>query len=105
MSCPNTLKCNGNFNYLDDDLWLSLSPSSPNKVGLNLTNTFLVFTEDDIGDLLKIRLSWEGASESFGSFWKNIKKNFWDWKSSSKPTNQMLEVRRIRVKCGETQKK
>lgn len=79
--------------------------SSPNKVGLNLTNTFLVFTEDDIGDLLKIRLSWEGASESFGSFWKNIKKNFWDWKSSSKPTNQMLEVRRIRVKCGETQKK
>ncbi|XP_038867558.1 endothelial lipase-like isoform X2 [Salvelinus namaycush] len=79
----------------------------PNKVGLNLTNTFLVFTEDDIGDLLKIRLSWEGASESFGSFWKNIKKSFWDWKSSSnnKPTTQVLEVRRIRVKCGETQKK
>ncbi|XP_070296845.1 endothelial lipase [Salvelinus sp. IW2-2015] len=56
--------------------------------------------------LLKIRLSWEGASESFGSFWKNIKKSFWDWKSSSnKPTTQVLEVRRIRVKCGETQKK
>ncbi|XP_010875222.1 endothelial lipase [Esox lucius] len=75
------------------------------KVGLNLTNTFLVFTEDDIGDLLKIRLSWEGASDSLGSLWKNIKKNFWGWNSSSKPNNQVLQVRRIRVKCGETQKK
>ncbi|KAL0979887.1 hypothetical protein UPYG_G00191140 [Umbra pygmaea] len=76
----------------------------PNKVGLNQTNTFLVFNEEDIGDLLKIHLSWEGPSDSLGSFWKNIKKNFWGW-NSNMPSRQVLEVRRIRVKCGETQKK
>ncbi|XP_071774708.1 endothelial lipase [Centroberyx gerrardi] len=75
----------------------------PDNVGLNLTNTFLVFTEDDIGDLLKIRLSWEGASDSWSSVWKNIKQSFWSWKST--PTKPVLEVRRIRVKAGETQKK
>uniref|UniRef100_A0A8C5N9A8 triacylglycerol lipase n=1 Tax=Gouania willdenowi TaxID=441366 RepID=A0A8C5N9A8_GOUWI len=72
-------------------------------VGLNKTNTFLVFTEEDIGDLLKIELSWEGASESLNSFWKNIRKNFWAW--NKKPPTAELEVRRIRVKSGETQKK
>ena len=72
-------------------------------MGLNLTNTFLVFTEEDIGDLLQIRLSWEGASESFSSMFKSLKKSFWSWNSS--PVNPVLEVRRIRVKCGETQRK
>lgn len=82
---------------------LSLS-FSDDSVGLNLTNTFLVFTEEDIGDLLRIHLSWEGAAESWGSMWKNIKKSLWSsWNTT--PTNQVLEVRRIRVKCGETQKK
>ncbi|XP_056275837.1 endothelial lipase [Pseudoliparis swirei] len=72
-------------------------------VGLNLTNTFLVFTEKEIGDLLKIRLSWEGNSESWNSVWKSIKKNFWTW--NAKPPKPILAVRRIRVKAGETQKK
>ncbi|KAG7221385.1 hypothetical protein INR49_017261 [Caranx melampygus] len=71
-----------------------------NTVGLNLTNTFLVFTEEDIGDLLKIRLTWEGEAESLNSVWKNLKKMFLGRKS--KP---VLQVRRIRVKAGETQKK
>lgn len=70
------------------------------SIGLNLTNTFLVFTEEDIGDLLKIRLIWEGQSDSWNSIWKNIKKSFWG--SNAKP---VLQVRRIRVKAGETQKK
>ncbi|TNM89502.1 hypothetical protein fugu_003736 [Takifugu bimaculatus] len=69
-------------------------------IGLNLTNTFLVFTEEDIGDLLKIRLNWEGEADSWNSLWKNLKKSFWGWKA--KP---VLQVRRIRVKAGETQKK
>ncbi|KAM9360446.1 endothelial lipase [Symphorus nematophorus] len=73
------------------------------NIGLNLTNTFLVFTEEDIGDLLKIRLSWEGESDSWNSVWKNIKKTFWAW--NTKPPKPVLEVRRIRVKAGETQKK
>lgn len=72
-------------------------------IGLNLTNTFLVFTEKDIGDLLKIRLSWEGDSETWNSVWKTIKKNWWAW--NTKPTKPVLAVRRIRVKAGETQKK
>lgn len=74
--------------------------SQEETIGLNLTNTFLVFTEEDIGDLLKIRLTWEGEAESFNSFWKNLKKTFMGRKS-----NPVLQVRRIRVKAGETQKK
>uniref|UniRef100_UPI0037E704C8 endothelial lipase isoform X3 n=1 Tax=Semicossyphus pulcher TaxID=241346 RepID=UPI0037E704C8 len=74
-----------------------------NAIGLNLTNTFLVFTEADIGDLLKIKLSWEGDSESWNSVWKNLKKTFWGW--NTKPPKPVLQVRRIRVKAGETQKK
>ena len=68
-------------------------------MGLNLTNTFLVFTEEEIGDLLNITLSWEAPSDSWNSFWKSIKQSF-----SNKTTTPVLEVRRIRVKAGETQK-
>ncbi|XP_034452665.1 endothelial lipase isoform X1 [Hippoglossus hippoglossus] len=74
-----------------------------NIIGLNLTNTFLVFTEKEIGDLLKISLSWEGDDESWSSMWKSVKKSFWAW--NAKPPKPVLEVRRIRVKAGETQKK
>ncbi|KAM3610805.1 uncharacterized protein V6R79_009091 [Siganus canaliculatus] len=69
-------------------------------IGLNLTNTFLVFTEEDIGDLLKIRLSWEDTTKSWS--WKDLRRMF-SW--STKPTNSILQIRRIRVKAGETQKK
>ncbi|KAF4070335.1 hypothetical protein AMELA_G00284230 [Ameiurus melas] len=69
-------------------------------VGLNLTNTFLVFTEEDIGELLKIRVSWESPTESLSAVWKHIK-SFWTRSQSTK----VLQVRRIRVKCGETQRK
>lgn len=76
---------------------------SDHKIGLNATNTFLVFTEEDIGDLLKIELSWEGEGESWSSVWKTFRKSFFTWNTSlSKP---VLQVRRIRVKAGETQKK
>lgn len=74
--------------------------SFEDNIGLNLTNTFLVFTEEDIGDLLKIHLKWEGETDSWNSFVKNLKMSFWGWKA--KP---VLQVRRIRVKAGETQKK
>lgn len=85
-------------------LWLFRPFSSHDGViGLNLTNTFLVFTEDDIGDLLKIRLTWQGEAETWSSVWKNIRKSFWNW--TPNPTKPILEVRRIRVKAGETQKK
>ncbi|CAG08599.1 unnamed protein product, partial [Tetraodon nigroviridis] len=59
-----------------------------------------LLVNDDIGDLLKIRLTWEAEGDSWSSVWKNLKKSFWGWKA--KP---VLQIRRIRVKAGETQKK
>uniref|UniRef100_A0A673H7G9 triacylglycerol lipase n=1 Tax=Sinocyclocheilus rhinocerous TaxID=307959 RepID=A0A673H7G9_9TELE len=82
---------------------VNLSVDIADGVGLNLTNTFLVFTEEDIGDLLKISLRWEGPSDSWSSVLKHLKSSFWSWSSSQ--NNKVLEVRRIRVKAGETQKK
>lgn len=76
---------------------------SNDGVGLNLTNTFLVFTEDDIGDILKIGLRWEGPSDSWSSVFKHIKSSFLSW--SNKKDEKVLEIRRIRIKAGETQKK
>ncbi|XP_028824600.1 endothelial lipase-like isoform X2 [Denticeps clupeoides] len=80
-----------------------LAVDIPDGVGLNFTNTFLVFMEQDVGELLKIELSWEGHTESLSSMWNNVKRTFWSFSSPPKP--QVLEVRRIRVKSGETQKK
>ncbi|KAL4660813.1 endothelial lipase [Arapaima gigas] len=80
-----------------------LSVDVPDQIGLNMTNTFLIFTEEDIGELLKIRLLWEGITESWMSVWKKMKSTFWSWSTST--TEPVLKVRRIRVKNGETQKK
>lgn len=94
------IKALRDFPTLRSARWLLPLCSYEGHIGLNLTNTFLVFTEDDIGDLLKIRLTWEGETDSWNSVWKNLKKSFWGWKA--KP---VLQIRRIRVKAGETQKK
>ncbi|XP_062455259.1 endothelial lipase [Rhea pennata] len=72
------------------------------QIGLNATNTFLVYTEEDMGDLLKIKLTWEGTSQSWYDLWKTLK-SF--WYRSSKSTHQELHIRRIRVKSGETQQR
>uniref|UniRef100_A0A674I1Y5 triacylglycerol lipase n=1 Tax=Terrapene triunguis TaxID=2587831 RepID=A0A674I1Y5_9SAUR len=53
------------------------------QIGLNSTSPFLVYTEEDIGDLLRIKLTWEGSSQSWYNLWRE----------------------RIRVKSGETQQK
>lgn len=71
------------------------------QIGLNATNTFLVYTEEDLGDLLKIKLSWEGTSESWYNLWKELRSYF----TQSRSPRQELSVRRIRVKSGETQQK
>ncbi|XP_053304208.1 endothelial lipase [Spea bombifrons] len=73
----------------------------PEQIGYNFTNTFLVYTENDIGDLLKIKLKWEGSKQTWYSFWSSLQ-TYW----SKTPTlEQELHVRRIRVKSGETQQK
>ncbi|CAO2594437.1 Endothelial lipase [Lemmus lemmus] len=71
------------------------------KIWLNATNTFLVYTEEDLGDLLKIRLTWEGISRSWYNLWNELRTYL------SQPSNpsRELHVRRIRVKSGETQRK
>lgn len=71
------------------------------KIQLNATNTFLVYTEEDLGDLLKIRLTWEGVSSS----WYNLWNEFRSYLSQPSNPSRELHIRRIRVKSGETQRK
>ncbi|XP_053151783.1 endothelial lipase isoform X2 [Hemicordylus capensis] len=71
------------------------------QIGLNYTNTFLVYTEEDVGDVLKIRLTWEGSSQTWYSLWRELK-SYWSLPENS---SKELQIRRIRVKSGETQQK
>ncbi|KAM6217541.1 endothelial lipase [Rhynchocyon petersi] len=70
------------------------------QIGLNATNTFLVYTEEDLGDLLKIKLTWEKKHQSWYNLWKEIHSYLYQPSSSRE-----LNIRRIRVKSGETQQK
>ncbi|CAI5787818.1 endothelial lipase isoform X1 [Podarcis lilfordi] len=71
------------------------------QIGLNYTNTFLVYTEEDVGDVLKIKLTWQGSTQSWYSLWRELKMYWTRPENSSKE----LQIRRIRVKSGETQQK
>uniref|UniRef100_A0A2K5Q798 phospholipase A1 n=1 Tax=Cebus imitator TaxID=2715852 RepID=A0A2K5Q798_CEBIM len=71
------------------------------QIEQNATNTFLVYTEEDLGDLLKIQLTWEGTSQSWYSLWKELR----SYLSQPRNLRQELHIRRIRVKSGETQRK
>ncbi|NXF62457.1 LIPE lipase, partial [Ciccaba nigrolineata] len=78
-----------------------LSLEMLDQIGLNATNTFLVYTEEDMGELLKIKLTWEGTSQSWYDLWKELKSYWYRPVKSS----QELHIRRIRVKSGETQQR
>lgn len=71
------------------------------QIGLNHTNTFLVYTEEDVGDILKIKLTWEGSSQSWYSLWRELR-SYW---SQPENVSKEMRIRRIRVKSGETQHK
>ncbi|XP_029457627.1 lipoprotein lipase isoform X1 [Rhinatrema bivittatum] len=60
------------------------------EVSTNKTYSFLIHTEIDIGDLLMLKVHWE-------------KESFFSW--SDWWTTYAFEIRKIRVKSGETQKK
>ncbi|XP_040192833.1 endothelial lipase isoform X1 [Rana temporaria] len=79
----------------------ALSLTVPETIGYNFTNTFLVYTEENIGDLMTMKLTWEGTKQRWYSWWSSLQ-NYW---SSSNNGDQELHVRRIRVKSGETQQK
>ncbi|OCU02685.1 endothelial lipase [Xenopus laevis] len=84
---------------LNDSVPLPLAV--PGEIGYNFTNTFLVYTEDNIGDLLKIHLKWDGSKQMWYSFWNSFQ-NYW---AKNDVTDKELHIRRIRVKSGETQQK
>lgn len=79
----------------------SLSPCRVEQIGLNATNTFLVYTEEDLGDLLKIKLTWEGTSRSWYDLWREFR----SYLSQPHRPERELSIRRIRVKSGETQRR
>lgn len=60
------------------------------EVSSNKTFSFLIYTEVDIGDLLMLKLQWE-------------KDTFFSWSDWWTPFT--FDIRRVRVKSGETQKK
>uniref|UniRef100_UPI00398F7BF3 endothelial lipase-like n=1 Tax=Pristiophorus japonicus TaxID=55135 RepID=UPI00398F7BF3 len=76
----------------------------PDQVVANRTNSFLVYLEEDIGDLLRIKLKWEGTSSSW-SLWTQLKSFWYGTDSNATKDLKELEIRKIRVKSGEMQKK
>ncbi|XP_072338978.1 lipoprotein lipase-like isoform X2 [Scyliorhinus torazame] len=74
----------------------------------NKTHSFLVVTEVDIGDLLMIKFKWE-SSLTWNSLWKRMRSSIAWYKlplwAPSITSNFDIHVDKIRVKCGETQKK
>ncbi|XP_069784533.1 lipoprotein lipase-like [Narcine bancroftii] len=77
------------------------------KVLPNTTSSFLLHTEVDIGELLMLKLKWEDNTSVWSTIVGKVTKpwtlwRFWD---SSEETTSSLEIRRVRVKAGETQKK
>lgn len=71
------------------------------QIRLNATNTFLVYTEEDLGDFLQIRLTWKRVPQSWYTLWTNFR----SYLSQSRKSEQEVNIRRIRVKSGETQRK
>ncbi|XP_062898678.1 putative endothelial lipase isoform X2 [Mobula hypostoma] len=76
----------------------------PEQISANRTHSFLLYLEEEIGDLLGIKLSWEKPTSSW-SFWTNLKSLWYGSPSDWDTDLNELEIRKIRVKSGETQKK
>ncbi|XP_043576761.1 lipoprotein lipase-like [Chiloscyllium plagiosum] len=77
------------------------------EILVNRTHSFLVHTDVDIGELLMVKLKWESSSSIWSSIMGRVTNPFsvlmfWD---SGKETSDQLEIRKIRVKAGETQKR
>jgi len=75
--------------------------TSKEEVSGNRTYTFLITLDKDIGDLMMLKMQWQGLA-----LWKNM----WDrmqtvmpWGTA--PATPQLYVGRVTVKVGETQKR
>lgn len=66
----------------------------------NKTHSFLLVTEKDIGDLLMLKFKWEEPSTWTASSLLKMVSSWW-----SGDTNGGVEVHKIRIRAGETQKR
>ncbi|XP_059847720.1 lipoprotein lipase-like [Hypanus sabinus] len=77
------------------------------EISPNSTSSFLVHTEADIGELLMVKLKWDTTSSIWSTIMGKVTNPWSLWRlwSSREETTNALEIRRMRVKAGETQKK
>ncbi|KAI1891786.1 hypothetical protein AGOR_G00147340 [Albula goreensis] len=81
-----------------EDLQLNMK----DKIATNKTHSFLLVTEKDIGELLMMKFKWEEPSSWSSSSLLQMVSSWWSGDSSA---TSGVEVHKIRVKVGETQKK
>ncbi|XP_059923438.1 lipoprotein lipase [Gadus macrocephalus] len=71
------------------------------KIATNKTHSFLLVTEQDIGDLLMLKFRWEEDNGWSASSMLKMVSSWW----SGDPDSSDMAVHRIRVRVGETQQK
>lgn len=71
------------------------------KIAANRTHSFLLVTEEDVGDLLMLNFKWEEANSWSSSGMMKMVSSWWGGGSDSAD----VQVRKIRVRAGETQQK
>uniref|UniRef100_A0A8C9RAN1 triacylglycerol lipase n=1 Tax=Scleropages formosus TaxID=113540 RepID=A0A8C9RAN1_SCLFO len=72
------------------------------KISTNRTHSFLLVTEKDIGEVLMMKFKWED-SNGWSSF--SLRKSLSAWWSGNSAASADIQVHKIWVKVGETQKK
>lgn len=80
---------------------LRLMSGRREKIATNKTHSFLLVTEKDIGDLLMLKFRWEDTN-GWSSYSMLKMVSSW-WAGDSDGAN--MEVHKIRIRSGETQKK
>uniref|UniRef100_UPI00358F34D6 lipoprotein lipase-like n=1 Tax=Myxine glutinosa TaxID=7769 RepID=UPI00358F34D6 len=70
----------------------------------NRTQSFLVTTEMDVGEITHVGLHWPVPEAWYSSVWTTVKRLSLSWWNES-TTNPMIYIRRLILKSGETQQK
>lgn len=71
------------------------------KIMANKTHSFLLVTEKDVGDLLMLKFKWEETNLWSSSSMLKMVSSWWGGDSDGTD----MQVRRIRIRSGETQQK